>query len=103
MRKLLTACAVVLAASSAWAHGGGMHAKGTLKSVSADRIVLQTAEGEKAFQVTPGTQFLKGSSPATAAELHPGDRAVVHARGAGGTPEAIQVRFGGGSRPERAR
>jgi hypothetical protein len=93
MRKFLMACAVALAASSAWAHGGGMHAKGTLKSISADRIVLQTAEGEKAFKLSPGTQFLNGSSPATAADLHPGDRAVVHARGAEGTPEATQVRF----------
>jgi|SRR6266496_3392770 len=99
MRTFLMVCVIALAApGSAWAHGGGIHAKGTLKSVSADRIVLQTAEGEKAFKVTPSTQFLNGSAPATATDLHPGDRAVVHARGAEGTPEATatQVRFGDG-------
>ncbi len=52
MRKVLMAGVLALTASSAWAHGTGVHAKGTLKSVSAERLVVQTEQGEKAFQLS---------------------------------------------------
>jgi hypothetical protein len=100
--KLLVACALAVATSGAWAHGTGVHAKGTLKRVSAARLVVQTEEGEKAFQLSPATKFLKGSSPSSAADLHPGDRVVVHAKEANGALEATQVRFGAASRPGHA-
>ena len=69
MRKVLMAGVLALTASSAWAHGTGVHAKGTLKSVSAERLVVQTEQGEKAFQLSPATKFLSGSLPSSVAEF----------------------------------
>lgn len=94
MRKFLAGILIAIAASVALAHGGGTHAKGTIKDLSPRRIVVGTAEGEKAFAVTPRTEFLKGEATVAPGELHQGDRVVVHAKDVNGTLEATQVRAG---------
>lgn len=91
MKRTAAGIMIAFFASTALAHGAGSHAKGTVKSISSERIVMESQEGEKEFKLTPQTEFVKGGAIVTAKELRPGDRVIVHGKGA----EAIQVRAGG--------
>ena len=96
MRAAILATAVValLAAPPAKAHEGGVDAKGTVQVVTPERITIETAQGEKSFELTPGTSFARAGSPARREDLRVGERVVVHARERNGGLEAIQVRAG---------
>lgn len=91
---LATAAVALLVVPPAKAHEGGVDAKGTVKVVTAERITIETAQGEKSFALTPGTSFARGGSPARREDLRAGERVVVHAREQNGRLEAILVRAG---------
>jgi len=91
---LATVAVALLAAPPAQAHEGGVDAKGTVQVVTAERITIETAQGEKSFELTPATSFARAGSPARREDLRPGERVVVHARERNGRLEAIQVRAG---------
>jgi hypothetical protein len=95
MRKVLV-LAVVLAGSSfgasAYAHEGGMHSHGTVKEITADRIVITTTEGKDvAVGLDPETRIVRGHQTITPADVRPGERAVVHATNRDGKVEATEV------------
>ena len=88
-----------LLGATAQAHEGGAHSRGTIKEIDADRIVLTTAQGaEVAIPMAPSTRILRGKRSIQAADVHPGERAVVHAASRGGKLEAEVVMLGEGSR-----
>lgn len=81
-----------LAGAVALAHEGGAHAKGTVKAVTADRLVLTTTGGEELSVVlVSGTRISRGHRDISAADVHPGERAVVHASRHGEQLEATAV------------
>jgi hypothetical protein len=100
MRKLMTPGLVLagwLLGASAEAHEGGAHSLGTVKEIAADRIVLGTKDGkEVVFPMTAGTRIVRGHQPIRPADVHPGERAVVHATTRDGKLEAVEVRVAEG-------
>ena len=93
MRRTLIALA--LAASPAFAHGGGSHLKGIVTAVSSDHITVKGADGhETTATVNDKTQVLRGSSRAKVSEVKEGERVVVHTHKQGGGLDAVEVRLG---------
>ena len=95
MRKgmiLTVALAGWLAGASAYAHEGGAHSRGTVKEITADRIVLTTTEGKSiTVAMTPDTRIVQGHRTIRAVDVRPGERAVVHAATHDGKLEATEV------------
>lgn len=86
-----------LAAAPAAAHEKGGHAVGVVRDVSAERLVIETADGHQvAFAVTKDTRFSRGETPARLEDVKPGDRAAVHGKQDGGTLSALRVKLGAG-------
>ncbi len=89
---LVLALAGSTVGSAAHAHEGGMHSRGTVKEITADRIVLLTTDGKDVtVAMDPETRIVRGHHTITAADVHPGERAVVHASNHGGKLEATEV------------
>jgi hypothetical protein len=79
--------------SSAQAHEGGTHSRGTVKEITADRLVLTTTDGTSVtVALAPGTRILRGHEAIRASDVHPGERAVVHAATREGKLEATEVK-----------
>jgi len=95
MRKttiLTVALAGWLVGAHAYAHQGATHSRGTVKEITADRIVLTTTEGTSVVvAIAPDTRIFRGHRAIRPADVHPGERAVVHAASHGGKLEAIEV------------
>jgi hypothetical protein len=93
MRKAIRMAAAIafLVAPAAWAHEGGIHARGILQRIGAESIAIKTAEGDRSFSLTPATSFARGGRPAAREDLRTGDRVVVHAHERNGQWEATQV------------
>jgi hypothetical protein len=78
--------------ATAMAHEGGMHTRGTVKEITADRIVLTTAEGKDVgVAMDAETRILRGHRPIGPADVRTGERVVVHAANRDGKLEATQV------------
>ena len=99
IRRMLSIAAVLaLAAGNAGAHEGHKHPThkmmGTVKAVHAamNHVEITTAKGAAAFYVDANTKYLRGASKLTLADLKPGTRVVVEARGEGQKMTAVQVR-----------
>jgi hypothetical protein len=76
--------AVLVVAVSAMAHGGMKHVIGTVEKVTADTVTVKTAEGSVEVKLVSNTVYLsvgadKVSHPAKLADLHVGQRVVIHA------------------------
>jgi hypothetical protein len=92
VRVSLLALLAWLAGGRALAHEGGAHAKGTVKEISADRLVLATTAGtEVSVALVSGTQIVRGRHAIAVTDVHPGERAVVHASKRGDRLEATEV------------
>ena len=75
-------------------HEGGLDARGTIKQIGPDEVVLSTAQGkEQAYALGPDTKFRRGTAPARREDVHPGERAVVHARRDGEKLRATEIRL----------
>lgn len=95
--------AALLAPAAGAAHEGGLDARGTVKEVTPERLVLATADGEKTFSLGADTRFARGREPARREDVLVGDRAVVHARRDGERVHATNVRLapsGSGAKEE---
>jgi hypothetical protein len=80
-RSLAAAAAFFLSASAtAFAHGGMEHLMGTVKSVSASSITVATKDKDVEVLLDEATKY---EGAASAADLKPGERVVVHAKKAG--------------------
>lgn len=97
MRRMVRALIIGLAvavAGPALAHESGKHARGTVKEISATRLVVTTADGhDAAFAVNAETRFRRGDSPAGREDVRVGERAVVHGTQAGDGVAATDVRL----------
>lgn len=92
VRLFLLIAVVSLAGAPALAHEGGTHAKGTVKEMSAERIVLVTTSGtELSLAIVSGTQITRGRRTIQASDVRPGERAVVHSAKRGERLEATVV------------
>lgn len=92
MRMLVLALACSAFGATTHAHEGGVHSRGTVKEITADRIVLMTTEGKRVtLAIAAGTRIVRGHRRITTAEVHPGERAVVHAAARDGKLEATEV------------
>lgn len=81
--------------SSVFAHEGGKHVMGTVKSIDTDAItVVTTAHQTVTVKVLPTTKFIKSGQPASVQDLKTGERVVIHAKQNGTSLEAEQVQFG---------
>lgn len=75
-------------------HEGGLDARGTIKQIGPDEIVLSTTQGkDQAYALGPDTKFRRGAAPARREDVHPGERAVVHARRDGEKLRATEIRL----------
>lgn len=92
----------LLAPALAGGHGAGFHARGTIKEIAADRVVLTATDGkDQAYAVGPDTKFVRGEALARREGVRAGERAVIHARRAGGELRALEIHLapaGAGSR-----
>ncbi len=88
----IMAAAALCGSVVARAHEGGIDARGVVQALSDDGLTVRTKRGDETFALTPRTRFTAGSRPVTRAELRVGDRVVVHAKGDGDRPEAVEVR-----------
>ena len=79
------------------AHEGGHDVRGTVSAVGSGELTVKTSHGVQKFAVTPDTEFVKDGAPATADDLKPADRAVIHAKKRNGRFEAVKVEFRHGS------
>ena len=75
------ACALTLAfVASAFAHGaGGEHIMGVVKAIDASTLTVSREGKDVAVHLDTTTKFEKGDKPATAEDVKPGLKVVVHA------------------------
>lgn len=102
IRSTLPVLAVTMLAftGNAAAHEGHKHARthrmmGTVKAVHADmnHVEITTTKGTSGFYVDANTRYVRGSSRLTLADLKPGTRVVVNAKGEGEKMTAVEVRL----------
>ncbi len=97
MPKLLGGALLALALlnGAARAHEGGVHERGVVKEISAERLVLTTSGGKPlAFTLGPETRILRGNERVPVEAVRAGERAIVHARRQAGRLEATDVKLG---------
>ncbi len=87
-----------LVAGTAFAHGNKVHVRGTVEKISADSVVVKTADGKSVdVKFAASTVFLSRSNnedkPAKAGDLAAGDRVVIHATPKDNTLEADEIKF----------
>jgi hypothetical protein len=98
LRSLTLVVAFALAADLALAHGDKKHVVGTVEKMSADSVTIKQADGKSVeVKLVSATAYVvvvdKVAKPAKLADLHVGDRVVIHATPKGETLEAAEVRF----------
>ncbi len=92
VRLFLLVVVASVGARVARAHEGGAHERGTVKEITADRIVLATTAGtEVTVALSSETQIVRGKRVITTKDVRPGERAVVHASKHGERLEATEV------------
>jgi len=89
---------VALATGTAFAHGNKVHVSGTVEKISADSVVVKTADGKSVeVKIAASTVFLSRvnneDKPAKAGDLAAGDRVVIHATPKDNTLEADEIKF----------
>ncbi len=90
--KLPAALLAAALAGAAPAHEGGAHARGTVKEIAADHIVVAVPGGaDVRVALLPGTQVLRGREPVPVSDVRAGERVVVHAVRRDGKLEATEV------------
>ena len=78
-----------------FAHEGGKHFMGTVKSLDADNMTIVTTTNETVtLRLLPTTKFIKSGQPASLQDLKAGERVVVHAKQKGTSWEGEEIRFG---------
>ncbi len=89
-----------LAMGTALAHGNKVHVRGTVEKISADSVVVKTADGKSVeVKFAASTVFLSRANnedkPAKAGDLAAGDLVVIHATPKDKTLEADEIKFSG--------
>jgi hypothetical protein len=97
LRSAVVLLGIPLFAVVASAHNGLEHVMGTVKSVSATSITVETADKPPkrvAVAILPTTTFQKDGADTTVKSLNVGDRVVIHAKPDGNKLDAVTVEFG---------
>src|SRR6266852_567136 len=89
---------VALATGTAVAHGNKVHVSGTVEKISADSVVVKSADGKSVeVKIGASTVFLSRvnnkDNPARAGNPAAGDRIVIHATPKHNTLEAAEINF----------
>jgi hypothetical protein len=93
--KAVSVLVLLFAWTLAFAHGGGEHVLGTVAATSSHSITVKTRSGETTeVELTQATKFMRSEAAVTLADVHPGDRVVVHTRKQAGKLVAIEVQLG---------
>jgi Domain of unknown function (DUF5666) len=72
---------VLLLAIVSFAHGGEEHVMGEVTAISSDAVTVRTtANTVVTVSIAAETEFTKGNSHATIADLKTRDRVVIHAK-----------------------
>jgi len=98
MNKLIQSSIATLAlATGLLAHGGAEHMTGTVKSIAADALTIETTKHETVtIGLSAKTVAMKGKAKGDLKELKAGDRVVVHAeKDKAGKYQAEEVDYGG--------
>ena len=89
---------VLLFAMTSFAHNGNEHVLGTVMTISANSITVQSADKEAkttTVSVIPSTMFMKSGAHVSLKDLKVGDRVVVEAKeNKDDKLEAVSVTFG---------
>jgi Domain of unknown function (DUF5666) len=98
---------ITLVTSVAFAHGTKVHVRGTVEKVSADSLVVKTADGKSVeVKIAASTIFLSRSNnedkPAKASDLAAGDLVVIHATPKDNNLEADEIKFSAPPTPKSA-
>jgi hypothetical protein len=82
------------------AHEGGTDARGVVRSITPEEIVVTTTSGaELKAHLVATTEFVRGKESIRAGDIRPGERVVVHAAEHGGRLEAKLVKVAEGKKP----
>jgi len=87
-----------LVTGTAFAHGNKVHVRGTVEKISADSVVVKTADGKSVeVKIAASTVFLSRSNnedkPAKVGDLAAGNRVVIHATPKDNALEAEEIKF----------
>src|SRR6266581_3828511 len=87
-----------LAMGTALAHGNKVHVRGTVEKISADSVVVKTADGKSVeVKFAASTVFLSRANnedkPAKASDLAAGDLVVIHATPKDNALRADEIKF----------
>jgi hypothetical protein len=107
LRLSLLALLFVLVTGAAFAHGNKVHIRGTVEKISADSVVVKTADGKSVeVKFAASTVFLSRANnedkPAKAGDLAAGDLVVIHATPKDKTLEADEIKFSGSAAAKTA-
>jgi hypothetical protein len=96
-----------LAMGTAFAHGNKVHIRGTVEKISADSVVVKTADGKSVeVKFAASTLFLSRANnedkPAKAGDLVAGDLVVIHATPKDNILEADEIKFSVAAAAKRA-
>lgn len=100
MKKLIqSSLATLVVAGGLLAHGGAEHLTGTVKSIAADALTIETTKHETlTIGLSAKTVAMKGKAKGDLKDLKTGDRVVVHAeKDKAGKYQADEVDYGGGA------
>lgn len=76
------------------AHEAGLHARGTIKEITPQQVVVATKDGmDLTYALGADTKFIRGEAPARSEDVRTGERAVVHARREGVKLHATEIRL----------
>jgi len=98
---------VAMVGSAAFAHGDKKHVSGTVEKITADSVLVKTADGKSVeVKLVSSTLYVlhvvnqsgtpssaAADKPAKLSDLAVGDRVLIHATPKGDTLEAAEVRF----------
>ena len=98
LRLPLLALLLALVTGTAFAHGNKVHVRGTVEKISADSVVVKTADGKSVqVKIAASTVFLSRANnedkPARAGDLAAGDLVVIHATPKDNALEADEIEF----------
>jgi|ERR1039458_7843870 hypothetical protein len=97
IQSVVSLFCILTVALSTFAHGGLQHVMGTVKSISADSITVQTAgipSKEVVVVLLSTTKFQKDGADSSVKELKVGDRVVIHAKPDRDKFDAVMIAFG---------
>src|SRR5258708_39498768 len=107
VRLCFLALVFALVGGSALAHGNKVHVRGRVEKISADSVVVKTADGKSVeVKFAASTVFLSRANnedkPAKAGDLAAGDLVVIHATPKDKTLQADEIKFSGPARAKTA-